>query len=369
MGWGTNRYLTLSPDPTVSTLKKPTPLIRFGSTPLRDVIIAEKYGAAVDARGDCWMWGVGYDASGEIGRSLKGKVGVAIPPYVGLKLMHSSQKLRSLAPGSGKVIALSQTGHLYVFSAARSFQHHRLDKRDQSWWSYFFGTDPGVDFVELKADGGLKRGEKWESMASGAHHLLATTNKGRTFSLPLSPAANSHRQLGTRQTFNIPLSPSSSTSASISNSPDLPPESDPRFATHLTEIPSLSTIPIVQVAAADRSSFVRTSNGRVLGFGANESGQIGLGANTAVDIVSTPVEVVLAKNYPGGTQIKCLDVKAGASTTFFTVQRDQPGKGSLIDLLACGNGITGTLGNGLWSSAVGQPVRVKTVSGLTECEL
>jgi hypothetical protein len=75
LGWGSNRYLTLLPDQTVSNLKKPTPLGQFASTPLRDVVVAEKYGACIDAKGDCWMWGMGYDPSGMVGRSLKGKVG------------------------------------------------------------------------------------------------------------------------------------------------------------------------------------------------------------------------------------------------------------------------------------------------------
>ena len=74
LGWGTNKYLTLWPESTTVGLKRPTPLTQLGSTPLRDLVIAEKYGACVDARGDVWMWGAGYDPSGDIGRSLKGKV-------------------------------------------------------------------------------------------------------------------------------------------------------------------------------------------------------------------------------------------------------------------------------------------------------
>ncbi len=75
LGWGSNRYLTLVPDSTISVLKRPLPLSRLGATPLRDLVLMEKYGACVDAKGDCWLWGVGYDQSGQIGRSLKGKVG------------------------------------------------------------------------------------------------------------------------------------------------------------------------------------------------------------------------------------------------------------------------------------------------------
>jgi hypothetical protein len=73
------------------------------------------------------------------------------------------------------------------------------------------------------------------------------------------------------------------------------------------------------------------------------------------------VEIVLAKGYPGGTTLSCTDVKAGGSTTFFTVERTSPGSsGGFIDLLSCGSGISGSLGNGLWSSANGTPSRVKT---------
>lgn len=53
---------------------------------------------------------------------------------------------------------------------------------------------------------------------------------------------------------------------------------------------------------------------------------------------------------------------AGASNTFFTVERSfptTPGQ-THVDLLACGSGLTGALGNGLWSSAMGSPVKVKT---------
>jgi len=258
------------------------------------------------------------------------------------------QKLKELAPGPSKLIALSRDGKLYAVSSSKALQAKRNDRKDQTWWSYIFGTNPGVDFYELKAQGGLKRGEKWAGVSVGSNHLLAVTSTGRSFSLPLSPLANTHRQLGTRQDF-------------IPEPRDIAPESDPRFAPTLTEIPSLTGIQVAQVATSDRSSFVRTPTGRVLGFGANEVGQLGLGSHAAVEIVQVPVEIVLAKGYPGGTTLSCLDIQAGGRTTFFTVERSAPGgQGSFIDLLACGSGVTGSLGNGLWSSANGTPSRVKT---------
>lgn len=240
-----------------------------------------------------------------------------------------------------------------------------------------FGTDAGVDFYELQAEGGLKRGERWASVSAGKHHLLAVTTKGRTFSLPIDPLANSHRQLGTRQVLDASTAPlasirSSPSSSSPTPTPSLPlnPATDPRAYPTLTEIPSLASVPIASVTASALSSFARTPTGRVLGWGANESGQIGLGPSGAIEVVSSPVEVVLARNYPGGTTMNCTRVVAAGALTMFVVERDVPGKeGTWVDLLACGNGMSGGLGNGLWSSACTSPVKVKTVSGLQECKL
>ncbi|TXT12899.1 hypothetical protein VHUM_01300 [Vanrija humicola] len=342
--WGNNEFQTLLPDIDKRVLKGPTFATHLGATPLRDLMIQEKYGAAIDARGDLWMWGAGHDPSGSVNRSLRGK------------------KLTTIAAGPGKVFVLSKDGRLFVVSADRAFQDR--GKAPRNWWKKLTTRDPLVDFVQLKAAGGFNWGESWEQIAVGRHHLLAVTNKGRTFSLPLSNAANTHRQLGTKQVFE-PV-PDNAVKA-IAESPDLPPESDPRFATQLTEIPALSGLRIAQVAASDRSSFVRTPDGRVLGFGANDFGQIGLGQYATVATVPTPVEIQLSKAYASGTAVTCTGVTAGAQSTLFTVERvDGKTGATLVDVLSCGNGQSGTLGNGLWSSAMFAPQKVKNVSGLQE---
>ncbi|WWD16449.1 hypothetical protein CI109_100875 [Kwoniella shandongensis] len=342
-GWGANRNLTLLPDTNIGYVRRPAALSQLGSTPLRDLVLAENYGACVDANGDCWMWGSGYDRSGEVGKTLRGK------------------SLKKLAPAHAKLFALSKHGNLYVVSPSKTLQADRQDKANRSWWSYLFSTDPGVDYVELKAEGGLGWGERWAGVSAGRSHLLAVTNRGRTFSLPISPKGNSHRQLGTKQELETPTEV-----PTILGEP-FTPEKDIRYATTLTEIPSLSKIRVAQVSTSERTSFVRTTDGHVLGFGANENGQIGLGATASVDIVPVPVEVVLARGYPAGTKVECTDVQAGGNTTFFTVKRSFPGRrGIFIDLLGCGSGIAGALGTGMYTSATGMPVRVKTISGLQE---
>ena len=45
-----------------------------------------------------------------------------------------------------------------------------------------------------------------------------------------------------------------------------------RFCLSLFEIPVLRGVDIAQIAAGSRTSFARTTNGRVLGWGANEYG-------------------------------------------------------------------------------------------------
>lgn len=40
-----------------------------------------------------------------------------------------------------------------------------------------------------------------------------------------------------------------------------------------------------------------------------------------------------------------------------------------VDVLACGNGQWGGIGNALYSNSQGNPARVKAVSGLLECAL
>lgn len=122
---------------------------------------------------------------------------------------------------------------------------------------------------------------------------------------PVNKNANTHGQLGLRK-FDIPAVPSST---DIVSPPRIPVElvpravADPfataspfsrsaalavpsststnidgiddqhiRFSDALFEIPSLKGIKVSQIAAGDRTSFVMTDSGRVLGWGANEFG-------------------------------------------------------------------------------------------------
>ena len=131
---------------------------------------------------------------------------------------------------------------------------------------------------------------RFVSVSVGEHHLLALTSTGRTFTHPLSRKANSHGQLGMRHleftadgiSHTIDLVPDAVKDPYALSSPrgraPSPRQTDVTEPTTLEgcnvlfEIPALSGIRISQVVTGSRTSFVRTSDGRVLGWGANEFG-------------------------------------------------------------------------------------------------
>jgi len=59
----------------------------------------------------------------------------------------------------------------------------------------------------------------------------------------------------------------------------------------------------------------------------------------------------------------------GGDLTCFTVERINENNVRTVDLLMCGNGRWGGLGNNTYSSAQGNPLRARSVSGLLECKL
>jgi len=134
----------------------------------------------------------------------------------------------------------------------------------------------------------------------------------------------------------------------------------------LFEIPALNEIRISQIATGSRTSFARTPDGRVLGWGANEFGQIGLGENVTLSVITVPTEVVLWRDTSKGTRTTCTDIQTGGDLSTFTVERKDGSSIDTVDVLVCGNGQWGGLGNSVFSNAQGSPVRAKGVSGLLE---
>jgi hypothetical protein len=86
-----------------------------------------------------------------------------------------------------------------------------------------------------------------------------------------------------------------------------------------------------------------------------------------LDTITVPTEVVLWRGTPSNTRTRCIDLNAGGELAFFTVERIDGTAIRNVEILSCGNGQYGGLGNALFSNAQSVPVRTKAVSGLLEC--
>ncbi|KAF9227858.1 RCC1/BLIP-II [Gyrodon lividus] len=393
--WGSNKSNLIDPkSPRVETLQIPTNVKWLENIALRDMALHKRHAACVDARGDVYQWGHDFFSS------IPGSKTEAKAP----KLTLRGKNIVKLQLTDTRIYALSGSGKLYVFAANEEQQKLPTAKPTPAtmpWWGigWIWGEEQAtIDFNEIAPKEKLNRGETFTSIAAGHNHLLALTSEGRTFTHPINKNANSHGQLGLRK-FDIPAPPNSIGVASPSRiSVELIPQSvaDPhakrspfsrdsvpptasvldntirindhhiRFCDALFEIPSLKGIKVSQIAAGGQSSFVNTDLGRVLGWGANEHGQIGLGAGITLDTITVPTEVVLDRNVPASTRSRCLGLMAGGDLTFFVAERDARDSLIYVDVLACGNGQWGGLGNSLFSNAQGNPLRVKNVSGLCE---
>ncbi|RDB24241.1 Protein FMP25, mitochondrial [Hypsizygus marmoreus] len=386
--WGSNRSNTLTPD-ELEVIRTPSVAGWLDGVALRDLALHRDHAACVDARGDVYQWGSGY-AGADSDKRLKPTLTLREKNIVQLKLTN------------GRLYALSASGKVYSLASEAAKQELRPGAptpSSDSWWGtgWFWGEDETVDFVEVTPNAHLKWGEKFISIEAGNDHVLGVTSEGRTFAHPVNKNANAYGQLGFRK-FEIPdptihnlpngkshhieveLIPKSIADPYAKSSRGIRPSTGPatsdtlasiddtniRFCPHFYEIPVLKGVDVAQVAAGGRSSFVRTRGGRVLAWGANEYGQLGLGSNVVLDTITVPTEVVLWKSATSRGTTTCLDIAAGGDLTAFTVERNDQSSPPTVDLLMCGNGQWGGLGGNTFSNAQGAPLRAKNVSGLLE---
>ncbi|KAG6872807.1 hypothetical protein C0995_006406 [Termitomyces sp. Mi166 len=384
--WGSNKSHTLTMEET-DVIKTPSVAEWLDGVALRDLAIHKDSAACVDSRGDVYQWGKGF-----ICRDVQQK-----KPILTLR----EKNITKLKLTEGKLYALSASGKVYALStdsAKQTLRPGTPTPSSDSWWGtgWFWGEDETVDFVEITPTEHLSWGEKIISIEAGDHHVLGLTSKGRTFAHPVDKKANAFGQLGLRK-FKIPnptvhhrskanghldveLIPKSLADPFVNSSravrPNPPPttsenlvgidDTNIRFCTNFFEIPALKGIPMTQIAAGGRTSFARTSDGRVLSWGANDFGQAGLGSNVALDTIIVPTEVILWKSSTSRKNTKCLDITAGGDLTAFTVERTGASSPTTVDLLVCGNGRWGGLGSNTYSSSQSTPLRAKNVSGLLE---
>lgn len=246
------------------------------------------------------------------------------------------QDIVSVTTTPTRLFALSSSGAIYVLPSNNTAPTAQTPS-SSSWIPFMSGPPATSDYAVIQPSSPLSSGERIVQLSSGTHHLLALTSTGRVFGHALDSKANSFGQLGVRK-VNLadgseqdlapslprirggmtytPLSTGSTTSSPPSSTPVTKSKSaaDPddvssiRYSPTLYELPALHGIPIAQIATGPRSSLARTTDGRVLAWGSNSAGQLGLGP-LAVDVVVRPTEVVFegAKGRRG----VCTDIATG----------------------------------------------------------
>ncbi|KAF8921438.1 regulator of chromosome condensation 1/beta-lactamase-inhibitor protein II [Mucidula mucida] len=362
LAWGSNKSSTLLLDEAHSeAIRTPCVAKWLEGVALRDLAIHKDHAACIDAKGDVYQWGSGHFGSSESHNR----------PHLTLR----NKNIIQVQLTQSRLFALSASGRIYcleVDASKQKLQPGAPTPSSYPWWStgWFWGEDENVDFVEIKVQHGRK--DRFKAISAGENHLLALTSSGRAFAHPLNEHANAYGQLGFRkiqvphpkdslkELLHVQLIPKSlgskAESSSDENEVDWKTDDTIRFCPFVFEIPSLKDISVAQIAA----------DGRVLGWGANEYGQIGLGANATLETITVPSEVNLWRMVSPRLSSRCIDVSAGGDLTSFMVEYSEGNALPTVDILMCGNGQWGGLGNNIFSSAQGAPMRARGLGALTE---
>ena len=141
------------------SLKTPSPLPWLDGVALRDLVLHETHAACVDARGDVYQWG-SVSTQGSLAprpvRTLRGKVSVRTfcRQMTGSPQLLSIQNIKQLSINGDKLVALSQTGHVFLLSVTNV-----QPAASSSSFRFWDAGDKG-GAVELTPQHALARGEK-----------------------------------------------------------------------------------------------------------------------------------------------------------------------------------------------------------------
>ncbi|GAA6024947.1 hypothetical protein JCM11491_001313, partial [Sporobolomyces phaffii] len=315
------------------------------------------------------IWGGG--ASGEAIECLK--LGTD-------SVLSKGEKFVSLSSGQSHLLALTSSGRSFALPlclAANNFGQLGVRKVSLLTPRHPGSAATGSLTVRLEPDERINEmgRDKVIPMPKNLDPLLLNVNTMPTKADPQPPSPTLHPlppayTAPTDERSEIVLHPSRDEHTRL--------EKSIGFCTVLHEIPSLKGVPVVELVAGRNHSLARLggrAEGRVLGFGAGAYGQLGLGPSLSFPSIPTPTEIPFLRSpaYSASkpTSAKCVKIAAGGNLSYFVVETEKPGKtlGSPvtreIDLLASGQGQFGGIGNASWAHAT-HPLRVKTVSGLTE---
>ena len=291
-GWGANNRGQVG-DGTNQTRPIPTSLALPSGEQAANIAAGPRFGLLLTASGKVYAWGDNRHGELGIGTVTSGSwspVPVAMPP---------GTTVTSISAGPGHATAVTNDGLLYAWGE-NSFGELGIGS--------FTAFEPLPQRVVLPA------GTLALAAAAGEQYTLALTSNGRVLSWGL----NSHGEFGNGTTS----------------------------VTAVTAVPIWVTIApsdfIIAIGAGDHSQAL-TSDGRVLSWGANGYGQLGIGT---VNRAGSPYPVLVT--LPGGVVVTAISDNAGHTSALTATGQ----------ILTWGINDHGQLGDGTVSAFSAVPVCV-----------
>ncbi|KAI8923862.1 regulator of chromosome condensation 1/beta-lactamase-inhibitor protein II [Entophlyctis helioformis] len=314
--WGSNGSALVDPSSSSSSAADPAveaiPVASLSGQAFRDLALGDNHAAAINERGDLLLWGKQPAETAETAAPASSSL-----PAVIL----AGKDLTQVACTSRRVYAVSRSGSLFQIdrSNANKATHIRLPS-DAAW------------------------GEKIVQVSSGSDHVVAVSNTGAVYTLMCSDNGNKYGQLGLGHKDSKAVSPST-----------------------LYRVAKLSGTRCNKAAAGRGHTIVGSTDGRVFAFGLNSVGQLGIGSSkTQTAVVPLEINTIWSAAGNPSDQARPLDahctrIAAGGDTTLFVIETPDA-----TQVLACGNGQFGQLGNGAFLQAMHTPTKIKSLSNLCE---
>jgi alpha-tubulin suppressor-like RCC1 family protein len=282
---------------------------------------------AVNDKGDVLQWGSGY-----------------APETKKPEATLTGKNIDKVVLSKDKVIALSKEKTVYTFPISKAHQQEGLKPTETSWIPGR-SSSSNISYRVLKPQLGYL--ESVTDIAAGREHLLVLTSAGRVFSSAAAFTYPSRGQMGI---------------AGLSWATR--PSDKPIDVPH--EITALNGQKITQIATGDYHSVILSQSGELFTFGDNAHGQLGFEYHPEANVRDEPTPLSISPLYPTkGTSIEITKINAGGMNTYLQVDTTTDSRTS-SEVLACGTGIYGNLGNGRWTHVQGPPTKIKALSNLQE---
>ncbi|KAI8321053.1 RCC1/BLIP-II [Martensiomyces pterosporus] len=278
---------------------------------IRDAAFAKTHAAAVDVDGNLYQWGTGFAGKNTPHR-----------PTCTLK----DAGIHALAASDNYIAALDKKSRVRVIRG--NSNPSSSESHEQAATERVLEFEPKLGWRENVV-----------AISAGKDHLAATTNYGNVYTCALGPDGNSRHQLG--------------------HGPQAQPDS---ALFKLKRVMANRTFSAA--ACGSEHTLLLTTDGDVYGCGANDFGQLAQGdfteANSTVSQI-TPLRKLWKDGLFRPEAARAVQIAAGGTTSYVEVKQDDN-----IQLLSCGCGINGQLGNGTMAHMQGKFTKIAALSNHQE---